>query len=173
MGFFTKNKKEEPPKEMFKLPAGPEMPLFPELPQQKEEPEFSGLPALPSLPSLPSFPNQQMPEINQIKVAASRPMTIEIGNPSPPPSFASSPSLFSTPSAKARGPIFVKIDKYKDAMESLETIKKRVQETSSLVESIKETRAKEEEELDQWAREIEDVKRKIDLIESKLFGGSE
>jgi hypothetical protein len=66
-------------------------------------------------------------------------------------------------------PIFVKIDKYREALANLEMIKRKLHETSNLLEKIKETRAREEEELNIWAEEINVIKEKISLIDKKLF----
>jgi len=68
-----------------------------------------------------------------------------------------------------REPIFVKIDKFKEAVESLETINKKIQELNDLMMKIKETRAREEEEITKWEMEIQEIKSRLTIIDQKLF----
>ena len=70
---------------------------------------------------------------------------------------------------KMREPIFVKIDKFKEAVESLETINKKIQELNDLMMKIKETRAREEEEITKWEMEIQEIKSRLTIIDQKLF----
>lgn len=75
--------------------------------------------------------------------------------------------------AMKEGPVFVKIDKFKDAIANFELVKKKLQESSSLLEKIKETRAKEEEELNSWSAELNTLKEKIAAIDRKIFSSLE
>lgn len=149
MGIFNKKKGVEK-----ELPSLPEMPSFPELPKEKEAqplilPQFTV-----SVPQMPS-------EMEQMRIP-SRPMVMEISNEDKK-GMAEIGKL-------REQPIFVKIDKYRDAVMNLEMIKKKLQETSNLLEKIKETRAKEEEELNIWVEEINTIKEKVETIDKKLFG---
>ena len=149
MGIFNKKKGVEK-----ELPSLPEMPNFPELPKEREAqslilPQFTV-----SVPQMPS-------EMEQMRIP-SRPMVMEISNEERK-SMAEIGKL-------REQPIFVKIEKYREAVMNLEMIKKKLQETSNLLEKIKETRAKEEEELNIWVEEINTIKEKIENIDKKLFG---
>ncbi|MEM2956264.1 MAG: hypothetical protein QW041_01670 [Candidatus Pacearchaeota archaeon] len=159
MSIFKKKgvKKELP--SLPELPELPELPKFPELPKVPQEKE---IPTLPSLPSLPSPSPKLLLEPEQIKVPV-KPVTMEISD--------IEKKEFETEKIKEikEQPIFVKIDKYRDAIANLEMIKKKIHETSNLLEKIKETRAKEEEELNIWAQEINTIKEKIEIIDKKLF----
>ena len=155
MGLFKKSKKEVRLEgKLPELPPLPEMnmPMFPELPKEEKEEK---MPELPTLSSLPPLPALRLPtSFEQIKVPT-KPMTIDINEER----------------KGASEPVFVKIDKYRQAIAGLEMIKKKLHETSNLLEKIKETRQKEDEELEIWTQEISSIKEKIELIDRKLFSG--
>lgn len=146
MGLFGKKKKEEETKETEKLPK----PVFPEMTNLKEAikpPEFSGLPPLPK--------ERKFEQISDTKQYISPPITEEISKPS---------------IRELKEPIFIKIGHFKEALNNFELIKKKLRETAVLLERVKETRKREEEELGEWSRELEIIKEKIGEIDRKLFG---
>lgn len=164
-----KKRKEEVPVEKFELP---ELPAFSEMQQIKE--------AIGPMETEP-FP-QQMPQ--QIFPAIQSPVRKEIERPTGFESERrvltqeiSEPIRVETETAgyrarsseKMREPIFVKIDKFKDALTNFELIKEKLVEVDNLLKKIKETRTQEQQEFDTWEREIEDIKAKIESIDSKLF----
>jgi len=172
MGLFNKKKEVRE----LRLPEAPMM--FPELPQEMSESSMPTLPKLQpvsmdSLPPLPmtghlsmssmSLPSSRMPEA-KMPSPQSAPMAKMMGNTNMVPQMEMS---------KMKEPIFIKIDKYREAMANFELIKKRLQETSSLLDKIKDTRKKEEEELNSWAQELESMKLKIGSIDRKMFGAME
>jgi len=65
--------------------------------------------------------------------------------------------------------IFVKIQDYKQALASFNDIKSKLQEVEGLMLCIKETKKREEIELDSWKQEIDNLKNNIENIERKLF----
>ena len=144
-------KKKKEAKALPELQPLPELPVFPELPKEEAEakgpllPAFAALPPLPKLPEIP----QEQPFL--------KPMTIEVTE------------MPEEKISKKEEPIFVKLDRYRDSIANLEMIKRKLAETSNLLEKIKETRAKEEEELELWTQEISAIKEKIAVIDKKLF----
>jgi hypothetical protein len=156
-------KKKEGKKELSSLPELPEMPRFPELPKD-------------TMPSLPAFQFIPPPRFEEIRIPSQKPMTMEIREaPSlpemPEPEMLEMPKFHmpEMPESRPREPIFVKIDKYREAIMQLEIIKRKLHETSNLLEKIKDTRAKEGEELNVWMNEINTIKEKIGIIDKKLF----
>ena len=139
MALFSKKK------EVKELPKF-ESPLFPEIPREQ---------LLPELPSLPEIPPFSMPMQSEPMRMQPRSFTIDIGS--------------SRGISKLKEPIFVKIDKFRDALSNLELIKKKLQESSELLEKIKEIRGSEEEELEKWSQEINVIKEKVSQIDKKLF----
>lgn len=133
----------------LKLPELPSSPAFPELPKAEEH-------TLPSLPSLPQpRPIPQLPQLSHLQRL-------------PPLHPVQEKEMEETKTSK-EGPMFIKIDKFKDAMANFEMIKKKLNESSRLLENIKETRAKEEQELNEWASELNALKEKITQIDKKIF----
>ena len=153
MALFKKNKGAKE----LRLPDLPSA-SFPELPREESE----QMPSLPSMPQMrpiqrmPSFPQlSPMPSMSQEETPLLKPMTMEINEES---------------SMKmGKGPVFVKLEKFKDAMANFELVKKKINESSMLLDSIKETRAKEEEELNAWTNELNTLKEKISQIDRKIF----
>jgi hypothetical protein len=70
---------------------------------------------------------------------------------------------------KIKGPIYIKIDKFKEALTNFDIIRKKLREVESLLKKIKEIRAKEQEEMNEWENELEDIKNKLASIDEKLF----
>jgi hypothetical protein len=142
MALFSK--KKEVVRELPKF----EEPLFPEMPRERVEHGLSELPSLPSLPSMPLIKSEQIR-------TQPRSFTMDMSE--------------SREISRLKEPIFVKIDKFRDALSNLEFIKKKLQESSELLDKIKAIRSNEEEELEQWSHEINLIKDKIDMIDKKLF----
>ncbi len=72
---------------------------------------------------------------------------------------------------KKIGPVFVRIDKFENAISSFHEIKKKVVEIESLLKTVKDIRSKEETELSEWEAELQDMKSKIENIDKNLFSG--
>jgi hypothetical protein len=153
MGIFGIKKKE----------AAPQAPPFPEIKAIKDtvNPEFPVFPDLPKTEAMvppftfepikiypPPFPSTALPVF--------KPVTEEM-------------SREETAVTKLREPIFVKIDKFKDALTHFEIVKKKLRDTTEMLDKIKEMRAKEDEELELWAKEVEAVKERLETIDRKLF----
>ena len=73
------------------------------------------------------------------------------------------------PLRKETGPIFVKIDKFKDSSENFEKIKEKVGDIGDMLEKIKQIKEKEDQELKEREHEIEVIKTRVDNIYDSLF----
>lgn len=157
-----KKKKEGMPAERFELP---ELPDFSEMQQIKEairpSPE---MPRMQMQPIQAAFPVMQarrseergiMPEQRAVTQEISEPMVMRAER--------------ETNYSRAKEPIFVKIDKFKEALANFEIIKEKLLEIDDLLKKIKETKAREQEELDSWEKEVEDIKAKTQIIDERLF----
>jgi len=182
MGLFGKKKKEGKREE---LPLPPAPPRFPEMEEvkraispPKEELFMQPMPKMPFLSMSPSLEEFPEPPIAQKKV------TEEIS----PKEFAREtreikPVRITPPviemdrvsklRSKMKEPIFVKIEKFKDALASFEEIKEDLDNSFELLAKIKETREQEKEEIDNWEKEITEIKEKIEDINSKIFSNIE
>ncbi|OIO81633.1 hypothetical protein AUJ84_00620 [Candidatus Pacearchaeota archaeon CG1_02_32_132] len=67
------------------------------------------------------------------------------------------------------GPIFVKLEKFKSAKNSIMKVQEKLKEMDELLKVIREIRTKEESELDFWEKETDALKSRLDLIARELF----
>lgn len=70
---------------------------------------------------------------------------------------------------KSVEPVYIRIDKFKLAIQSFNEIKNRVAEIENLLIKIKEQKQKEDEELREWEKEIETVKIRLEGIDRNIF----
>jgi hypothetical protein len=66
-------------------------------------------------------------------------------------------------------PVYVKIDEYKDILDIMELIKGKVEQAKKTLGKINELKNNEDTQLETWKDNLEDVQRKIDMIDSVLF----
>jgi hypothetical protein len=66
-------------------------------------------------------------------------------------------------------PVFVKIDEYKDILDILDLVKNKLNDAKSALRDINDMKNKEDEELSIWAKELEEVDRKIEFIDQTLL----
>ncbi|MBT3395161.1 hypothetical protein HOA59_00160 [archaeon] len=66
-------------------------------------------------------------------------------------------------------PIFVKIEAYKDAIESIEAIKGLCKEADGVLGELSKIRAEEDRELAKWHNDIDKIKNKLLVVDKKLF----
>jgi hypothetical protein len=134
----------------------PELPKLPELPgteepvKPAEKPEISPLPALPS----------ESAGIDAIKsgvvsTESSPRRTMELG--------ASGMSLMS------KEPIFIKLDKFKEASKSFDVVKAKLKDIDYALAKMKDLKQKEDNELKAWESELQAVKSKVEAIDNSLF----
>ena len=167
----------------------PDLPNSPatDLPNLAPSPRFENRnlddPEDNELHELPSFPDSPMqrgfsqaaikeavttPEINEFEeVPYEKPnesyKVQEIPNwPKPLPSLSA---------AKIREskPIFVRIDKFQIARNSLESVKLKLSEIESLLKQIRDIKAKEDAELSAWESDMENIKARIQSVISDVF----
>jgi len=151
MALFKKRGIEKRPLE---LPELPELPTFPELPKMPERlemmPEMKYAAEKMSIPELPKI-RPLMP------ISPVSPIVRDIGERQI--EFRET----------VREPIFVKINKYREVLASFEIVKKKVAETSEILEKIKELRQTEEKQLEEWEKELTAIRERINSIDNKLF----
>jgi len=192
MGLFKKKGNQE---ELGQIPELPELPKpnefsLPELPKPIGEPGLENTSGLPQLPELKVEPNLQPQIIKQeitnpqqrmqkshfegkIKTTIpqiQRPPEL----PAPLPSSRDphtrqiakiSPRL----PIKEIEPIYVRLDKFEASLDSFEQIKNKLIEIEEVLRKIREIKQKEELELEEWEREIQVLKSRIDAIDKTIF----
>ena len=66
-------------------------------------------------------------------------------------------------------PLFIRLDTFESALSSFNEIKLRTHEIETLVRNIKEVKIKEEKELNEWEREIQTIKTRLEQIDKEIF----
>lgn len=66
-------------------------------------------------------------------------------------------------------PVFVKIEDYKDILDTLEHIKDRVEEAKKVLAGINELKSNEDSQLEMWNDVLEEIEQKIDSIDEDIF----
>ena len=65
--------------------------------------------------------------------------------------------------------IFVKVEKYKEAIDTLEIIKEKLKTAQAVLNELRELKNKEEAELEEWQNTINDIKEKLTLVDNNIF----
>ena len=66
-------------------------------------------------------------------------------------------------------PIFVKIEGYKDVLDTINAIKMKITDAKDVLSQLSDLKAQEDAEIENWKSELEDVERKMNFIDSSLF----
>ena len=61
-------------------------------------------------------------------------------------------------------PVFIKLEEYKDILNIVTVIKKKITESKNTLESLKQLKAEEDQELEQWENNLNDVKNKVEYV---------
>lgn len=65
-------------------------------------------------------------------------------------------------------PIFIKIENFKEIVSSLDLIEKKVKSIEQALIRLKKIKSKEDSELEEWEKQLREVKTKINNIDRKL-----
>jgi hypothetical protein len=68
----------------------------------------------------------------------------------------------------AENQMFVKLDKYKEVFEIIEVIDKKITHVKQILSEVDELKKKEDEEIINWEKSIDEVSHKIELIKEDL-----
>lgn len=163
---------------LSELPKLPELPPFPKFEPKVFQPAERHGKIKDELPPLPSFPRSSIGEEvsrETIKEAVKEPYVSTIRLPNKPKTREIEERVPITrvvkeirPEIKTE-PIFVRIDKYRQAMSDFQDIKKELMEIENLLKDIKEIRAREEAELQTWQEEIRAAKERLESIDKTIF----
>jgi hypothetical protein len=188
MGWFENSDEKE--NSLPKLPELPELPTIEKEERDKNE-------SLPQLPSLPSNSFGDKFSQNAIKHAVSGGKEVdmereeeEINLPSPKelpsplevvknmePRKPLREEIGEIPGKivetgrrlKKTEPVFIRIDKFEEAMNIFEKAKKEITEIEKALAETKQLKQQEEQELVAWENEIQSIKQQISKIDSDIF----
>ncbi|MEK6951389.1 MAG: hypothetical protein AABX29_00070 [Nanoarchaeota archaeon] len=65
--------------------------------------------------------------------------------------------------------IFVKINKYKSAIDTLELVKEKLKTAEIIIDELAKIREKEEAEFSEWQNSIHEIKEKLAQVDRTLF----
>lgn len=137
--------------------------------------------------SQPMQPSQPMEPMQQQNFSTPNPMPMvheehhnhdhndeEYSFPSPPPIHPTPQSGIIRPPTPSdelspKKPIFVKVDNFRAARESLEVVKEKLTEIDELLHMIRDVKQKEDQELSTWEKEMENVKSRISHVSKEIF----
>lgn len=71
--------------------------------------------------------------------------------------------------AKETAPVFVKIHNYKEVLDLIDILKHKVDETKNTLTRIHDIKAEEDAEIEECAKDIEEVSRKLAYVDKTLF----
>ncbi len=66
-------------------------------------------------------------------------------------------------------PVFVKIDEYKNVLDTMGLIKAKIQQAKETLAKINQLKNEEDAELELWHNSLEEVERKIEFVDRTLF----
>lgn len=160
---------------------------LPELPRLPELPELRNFENSKQLPQLPSFPQNSIgkkfsqysikdavageeedieeveaDEFNDDKTMLKPLKTIEI------PAKQESLIARRIP-ARQKEPVFVRIDKFQESLETFEKAKEKIGEIEKILEKIKQVKEEEARELIAWETEIQKMKSQIEKVDKDIF----
>ncbi len=133
---------------------------IPLLPPMLEMPEMSEM----QMPPQQSFPSRPLPRYPQESQRRTLELTPQISSISSRP-IAREQKQFT----KSNEPIFVRIDKFQESQKHFEEIKKTTREIEMVLKKIKDTKDKEERELNAWSEDLERIKSRLSDIDANIF----
>ncbi len=66
-------------------------------------------------------------------------------------------------------PVFVKIADYREVLNIVDVMKQKLKETTQTLEKIKELKAEEDREIQEWEKNIVEISRRLAFIDSAFF----
>lgn len=185
MGLFKKKKKKD---EKDQPPKLSQLPKLPEIPPSKGF-EKNRLPSKQRLNQLPSFPKNSFGEKFSQDTIKSAISVGKRGEERKADEFAPEQMMQKSllpfqeegtskkrtmplekiPGGSKEEPIFIRIDRFKEAMQILEEVKKQNLEIKKMLDSTKKIKEEEGIELKEWEEKVENLKKEIEDIDNKIF----
>lgn len=70
---------------------------------------------------------------------------------------------------KRAEPVFIRIDKFQETLDILETTKTKIEDMRKVLNEIKKVKEEEDKTIQEWEREVQLIKSKIERIDKDLF----
>tara|TARA_Y100000310_G_scaffold345322_1_gene463777 strand:- start:6436 stop:6993 length:558 start_codon:yes stop_codon:yes gene_type:complete len=142
------------------------LPTFPDTPTHNKFSEIAIKDAVSpeehELPPLPDFPEHQDEQDDKFK-------TIEMKEWAPHPKLKEIKAEGISSSSPKSKDLFIKIDKFHSAKKALYSVRENLEEIESLLSKIRETKQREEQELNSWENEVTTAKSHIQKVTEDIF----
>ena len=115
---------------------------------------------------LPHLPKRKLPPAKEILegMRLERPLIQEIDEPASKKEIIKKGHRL-----KKTEPVFIRIDKFEEAMNLFAKSKKEILEIEALLRETKGLKEKEEQELMNWERDVQNIKQQIEKIDDDIF----
>lgn len=70
---------------------------------------------------------------------------------------------------KSNKPIFVKVEKYDEAIDNMNSIREKVKEVENILENLKKIKREEDQTLEEWKESLNEIKEKLMIVDKNLF----
>jgi len=70
---------------------------------------------------------------------------------------------------KETAPVFVKISNYKEVLDIVDVLKAKLNDARGTLRKINDIKAEEDRELADWNKNIEDIDKRVRIIDKTLF----
>jgi len=128
----------------------------------KKKEQMTQQPELPPL-RFPDLPSEEVPMYGQPQISNSEAQAIKQAMaPMPTPERS-----YGMPMHEDK-PLFVRVEKYKDVMETLNGLKSKLNEAGDILRELSRIKAEEEHELNAWQQDLEQAKERLLAIEKNL-----
>lgn len=128
----------------------------------KKKEQMTQQPELPPL-RFPDLPSEEVPMYGQPQISNSEAQAIKQAMaPMPTPE-----RNYGGPMHEDK-PLFVRVEKYKDVMETLNGLKGKLNEAGDILRELSRIKAEEEHELNAWQQDLESAKERLLAIEKNL-----
>lgn len=124
---------------------------------EKEDKRANDFEELQKMPKFPELPEEE--EVMEPRVPGySRSM-----------SAMPSTGISRVSSSQKDEPVFIRLDKFEESMDTFDKIKKQLAGADKLLNEIKEVKEKENKELEEWQAKMQTMKSQIEKIDKDVF----
>ena len=154
--------------EIHNLPSFPDSPMKKGFSQSIIKDTIETGDTKEDLPEIPGFKGERIIKNEPMRQKVVRPQIIEMEEWKPS-RFPESTTEIETPKLSPHKQVFVKLEKFQSARRSIETVRTKLEEIDELLQTIREVKQKEDQEISIWEKEIENIKSRISSISSEIF----
>ena len=70
---------------------------------------------------------------------------------------------------KTKKQVFVKMEHYKEALETIDKIREKIKEADTVLNDLRNMKTKEDEHLEKWHRDLDVIKEKLSRMDQVLY----